>query len=238
MSETVSFLGGAAIAGVAAFALLRGFGNPGYSAPVLPQLSAAPTIMATPAPIPAPVAPVAAPAPAVAASTTCETQKSDYEAIKSQVERQKFEMEQLTYQNQVQQKQLEALTMQSRINPGAAQLYDGAGNPVTLPPTLQSGLQNRLPASVNPNDSFNPILSGMLWATGGVVLCLAGGTLLLVIFGAFSRQSRTMRMPSPNYTIEGYARAPYQASYQMPIRYAAPPEEPAMPRASGQRPGN
>jgi hypothetical protein len=204
MSETVSFLGGAAIAGLAALFLLRG-GGLANSLPIssLTQPPIAPVAVPTPVSAPAP----AAPSPA-ASPDRSDALKNELDSFKVQAERQKLEIDQLKYANQQLQGQVQLLATQSKAGIANAPV-DAAGNPV-LPRAIAG----------NPADP-NPMFTGMVWAAGGIVLCLTGGTMLVVMISALSRQQpRGMRGQGVIYPLDAYApRMPYRR------RYALPPEE-------------
>ena len=208
MSETVSFLGGAAIAGLAALLLLRGGGlaspSPLSSStqsplPVPVALPGPPTVLPT-----VPVAP--APAPAVN-SDRSDVLKNELDSFKVQAERQKLEIDQLKYANQQLQGQVQVLATQAKAGIGLAQV-DAAGNPVGSRALSHPGDQN-------------PMFTGMLWATGGILLCLTGGGVLVLMVSALSSQRpRRVRDQGLVYPIDAY---PPRLAYRR--RYALPPDE-------------
>lgn len=223
MSETVSFLGGAAIAGVATVVLLRGIG-PGY--PIVPpaQPSSVPSV-ATPSQSTAPnvaaapvaTAPVAAASPAPCSAVPLDdTRKNDLEAIKLHFDQQKLELEKLKYQLQRQDGLIQSMATQAKSG-GAQPSVDSAGNP--LVPASQP-----IPVPTTTNQAMNPFFNGLLWATAGVVLSLVGGTFLLGIFAMFSRQQPRHRMP-PAYP---YSQEGDRPSYRR--RHAPSPGEQAPSR--------
>jgi hypothetical protein len=206
MSETVSFLGGAAIAGLAALFLLRG-GGLANSLPIssLTQPpSVGPIAVPTPAAAPAPVAPSPSP-------DRSDALKNELDGFKVQAERQKLEIDQLKYANQQLQGQVQLLATQAKAG-AVVQGVDAAGNP------LPAGARAIAP----PQQDANPVFTGMMWATGGVVLCLTGGSMLVLMISALSRQQpRTaMRGQGLVYPIDAY---PPRVTYRR--RYALPPEE-------------
>lgn len=223
MSETVSFLGGAAIAGVATVVLLRGIG-PGYpvvppaqpsSVPSVATPSTAPTAAAAPvaAPVaPAPVAPAASPAPCSAAPLD-EARKNDLDAMKLHFDQQKLELEKLKYQLQKQDGLIQSMATQAKNTPISPSI-DSAGNPLASTPPA-------IPIPTTTNQATNPLFSGLLWATAGIVLSLVGGTFLLGIFAMFSRQPPRHRMPPPYpYAQEG-DRPTYRKRYPQPGEQAS-----------------
>jgi hypothetical protein len=203
MSETVSFLGGAAIAGLAALLFLRGGGIPGYSIPPIPQPS---PVVSTPSPTPVVV--VASPSPDPQNEAQKEAQKNELNNFRVQIEQQKLEIEKLRYYIQQQQGQIQTLALQAKPTPPAVQPVDAAGNPLGKPPQASAASQQ---------DALSPVLTGLLWATGGAGLCLVGGTLLLGIFSNFSRQqSQGGRFRTVPYPMDDYERM-YRRRYALPM---------------------
>jgi hypothetical protein len=134
------------------------------------------------------------------------------DSFKVQAERQKLEIDQLKYANQQLQGQVQLLATQAKAGI-AAQPVDVAGNPIP------AGARAIAPAQ---QDS-NPLFTGMVWATGGVLLCLTGGSMLVLMISALSRQQPRggMRGQGIVYPIEAY---PPRVTYRR--RYALPPEDP------------
>ncbi len=207
MSETVSFLGGAAIAGLAALFLLKGGG-----------LSSPPQIPSLTQPLTAPVSlPAAPPASAPATSTPAinpdrgDALKNEIDSFKVQAERQKLEIDQLKYANQQLQGQVQILATQAKAGAAVAQV-DAAGNPV--------GART---IAAHPADQ-NPMLTGMIWATGGIVVCLTGGGMLVLMVSALSRQQpRRTRDQGIIYPIDPYPpRMPYRRRYLLPADEQSP----------------
>jgi hypothetical protein len=206
MSETVSFLGGAAIAGLAALFLLRG-GGLANSLPIS-SLTQPPSL--APAAAPAPAAPTpAAPTPAPSPDRS-DALKNELDSFKVQAERQKLEIDQLKYANQQLQGQVQLLATQTKAGMAATQALSGAGN------TLPAGQR-----AIAPQQDANSMFTGVMWATGGVLLCLTGGGMLVLMISALSRQQpRGMRGQGIVYPIDAY---PPRVAYRR--RYALPPEE-------------
>lgn len=169
MSETTSFLGGAALAGLAAVILLKGglnatsptVGSPQY-APVQPW----PTM---------PAAPGVMPVPTVSPSVDYEKQKAETDELRSQVEQQRVQIEQLKAQAQSQQAFIDSLTAQNKN--GMAPL---AARSPQAPPS--NGLEQS-----------NPVMNGLMWALGGMILTFGGGIALVGMFVLFAKQQRPSR---------------------------------------------
>jgi hypothetical protein len=167
MSETTSFLGGAALAGLAAVVLLKG--GVSTSSPTLAPTQPLPNY-GYPGVVPnAPVgvAPTAAPAP-----IDTEKQRIETEQLKALVEQQRVQTEQLKTQLQSQQALIDTMNAQSKSNL-----------------TLQK------PGAANPNSSIeeNPVFSNLLWMLGGVILAFGGGVALVGMFVLFAKQQRPSR---------------------------------------------
>ncbi len=172
MSDTTSFLGGAALAGLAAVILLKGgvtanapmVGSPQYS-----QIQPLPTMPNAQGMYPSP--------------TTTGVQPADYEKLKteldqmrSQVEQQRVQNEQLKAQSQSQQAFIDALNKNGGVTPlGARQA------------------QQQQPSGGGLFDQSNPAMSGLMWALGGMILTFGGGIALVGMFVLFARQQRPSR---------------------------------------------
>jgi hypothetical protein len=170
MSETTSFLGGAALAGLAAVILLKGglsatsptVGAPQY-APMQPLPTVSPGVMVPQSPVP---------------SGDYEKQKVEADQLKSQIEQQRLQIEQLKAQAQSQQAFIDSLTAQSKSGTGplAARSQQPGGGGF---------------------DTSNPVMSGLMWALGGMILTFGGGIALVGMFVLFAKNQR-----SPSRTIE------------------------------------
>jgi hypothetical protein len=188
MSDTTSFLGGAALAGLVAVVVLRGgisFGSsnsplvgvqPGFSLPsALPNMGMNPNMPTVPLPMP-----MANPS----------SEKQDYDSVKLQ-----FRVEQL--QGQVEQQQAQLRSQQVMIDTLSTQSRTAGWNaqpPAPVAPSVVPQLQ----AGGNPSFDHNngSLASGLPWALGGVLLAFGGGIALVGMFSLFSRQGR------PGRTIE------------------------------------
>jgi hypothetical protein len=169
MSETTSFLGGAALAGLAAVILLKG----GVS-------SGSPTLSPTqPLPnygypngypnAPVGVAPTVSPSPAIDTRAETEQLKALLEQQRVQAEQQRTQMEQLKTQVQSQQALIETMNAQNK-----------------------TGINLQRPTA-NPSNENNPVFSNLLWMLGGVILTFGGGIALVGMFVLFAKQQRPSR---------------------------------------------
>jgi hypothetical protein len=182
MSDTTSFLGGAALAGLAAVVVLRGginFGSssvpvaslqPGFGMnPTMPTLGTNPNMPTMPLPMPT-VNPVGS------------SEKQDYDSVKLQ-----FRVEQL--QGQVEQQQTQLRSQQVMIDTLSAQSKVGGGWNNNQAPTAPSVIPQLQPH----NYEGGGLVNGLPWAIGGVLLAFGGGIALVGMFVLFSRQSRPSR---------------------------------------------
>ncbi len=178
MSDTTSFLGGAALAGLAALVVMRGgltIGSPSMPSQQsfqLPQLSLGQGTInpATGQVIPALPTPAAVPG------------RSPYEDAKLdvKVESLKAQIEQLQLQVRSQQTVMDTMSTQMRTG--------------TLAPQLQPPSMVPQPATVSPSDqAATSMLSGLPWALGGMMLTFGGGIALVGMFVLLSRQNRSGR---------------------------------------------
>jgi hypothetical protein len=179
MSDTTSFLGGAALAGLAALVVMRGgltIGSPSMPSQQsfqLPQLSLGQGNInpATGQVMPALPTPAAVPG------------RSPYEDAKLdvKVESLKAQIEQLQLQVRSQQTVMDTMTTQVRTGALAAQV-----------PAQSSMVPQPLP--VSPSDqAATSMLSGLPWALGGMMLTFGGGIALVGMFVLLSRQNRSGR---------------------------------------------
>jgi hypothetical protein len=186
MSDTTSFLGGAALAGLVAVVVLRGgisFGSnspviggvqPGFSLPsAMPNMGVNSSMPTMPLPMPA-----ASPA----------NEKQDYDSVKIQ-----FRVEQL--QGQVEQQQAQLRSQQVMIDTLSAQSRTGAWN-AQQPAPAAPNVPQLTPGSAAFEHNNGGLANGLPWALGGVLLAFGGGIALVGMFSLFSRQSR------PGRTIE------------------------------------
>lgn len=184
MSDTTSFLGGAALAGLAALIVMRGgitIGSPSVtspSAPNFPQLSLGGNPVASSNGNPLPMPPVAIPSPAAG--------RSDYEQAKQAVtvESLKGQMEQLQAQVRNQEAVLNTLTTQIRT---------GALTPPPAPAPAPATPQPMPSIAPAVDTASNSVISGLPWALGGMMLTFGGGIALVGMFVMMSRQNRSSR---------------------------------------------
>lgn len=164
MSDTTAFLGGAAVAGLAALVLLRGGVNAGS-----PMVATVPQPLPT-VPLPSPLlSPVAAASPATGSDQQNDVQKFAIDQLTKAVEQQRTESEKLREQVQRQQSVIDALATQARLT---------SSNFQPRPATPSA------PAAEQPNSMLN----SMMWALGGVALSLGGGIVLVGMFVTLSKQ--------------------------------------------------
>ena len=169
MSETTSFLGGAALAGLAAVILLRGgiTTNSPATSPTQP-LPNYPYPNVSPSPLNSlPPATTGTPT-----ASDLEKQRLETEQLKALVEQQRVQTDQLKTQIQSQQALIDTLTAQNKAS------------------TLASP---RPAAGGGSSDQTNPILTGLLWALGGMILAFGGGIALVGMFVLFAKQQRPSR---------------------------------------------
>jgi hypothetical protein len=180
MSDTTSFLGGAALAGLAAMIVLRGginFGTPGVA--TNPALLPLP-----PSNLPAPATGFSLPSPSPSAAPAIAAvpgngERSIYEdaKLRLEVDQLKSQIEQQQNQIRSQQTLIDNLTFQAK----AAGL--NTPQPQVVPqavPQMQS-------------NGDNSLVSGLPWALGGVLLTFGGGIALVGMFSMLSRQNRPVR---------------------------------------------
>jgi hypothetical protein len=172
MSDTTAFLGGAAVAGLAALVLLRGGVNSGT-----PMVATVPQSLPT-VPLPSPLL-----SPPVSTTSTGssdqqnDVQKFAIDQLTKAVEQQRTETEKLREQVQRQQSVIDALATQARLTSSNFQ-------PRAVPPSAPS-----LP------DQSNSMLNSMMWALGGVALSLGGGIVLVGMFVTLSKQQGRAARP-------------------------------------------
>lgn len=177
MSDTTSFLGGAALAGLAAMIVLRGginFGAPtvanpnGSLLPMPPTLpptgNSAQNFSSTNSPLPVPT-------PAIAnADRTYEEAK-----IRLEMDQLKSKIEQQESQIRSQQSLIDNLTLQSKAN--------NLATPAPVPQMVPQQQQRH----------DGSIASGLPWALGGVLLTFGGGIALVGMMSMFAKQNRPVR---------------------------------------------
>lgn len=170
MSETTSFLGGAALAGLAAVILLKG-GVTTNSPTVSPPQTLPPYPYPTISPSPFNTVPPAA--TGTLSIEELEKQRLETERLKAVVEQQRVQTDQLKTQIQNQQTLIDSLNNQVKTS---------LATPVPKAIAGGGGLEQS-----------NPIFTGLLWALGGIILAFGGGIALVGMFAMFAKQQRPSR---------------------------------------------
>ena len=200
MSESMAFIGGVAVAGLAALLLLKGAGGN----PVQNFSSASPQaqqpVVAPPAIPPAmqysypPQYP-----PSSSGSFANEQMRSDMERMKLQMENMQREKDQLRNRNEQLQTQIHS-NYQAQLKNLNPQNIQNTPQQAVLPP-----------ATENPWWS-----SGILWAVGGMALTVGGGVVVAGVSALFSQKPRSTRTVqvihpynSPNPTLAPVRRAEF-----------------------------
>ena len=180
MSDTTSFLGGAALAGLAALVVMRGgltIGSPSMPSQQsfqLPQLSLG---QGNISPVTGQIMPATqSPVVAVPGRSPYEDAKLDVkvESLKAQIE----------------QVQLQVRSQQTVMDTMSAQARTGA-----LVPQQSAAVvpQPTVPVTTPSEQAATSVLSGLPWALGGMMLTFGGGIALVGMFVLLSRQNRSNR---------------------------------------------
>jgi hypothetical protein len=186
MSDGMAFLTGAAFAGVAALFMLKGGTNLGATnLPPTQPLQISPPNPTNPYMTTSPMATPASPGSAFA---NVEQQRLDSERMRAMFEQQRIETEQLKAQLQNQQLIIEKLTTQT--DPAVRSTWSKPAP--TVAPTQPQQQQD------------NPMLSGIVWALGGMAITVSGG---VVVVGALAVLSRQQRPGRTTYVVQ----QPYNA---------------------------
>ncbi|MBD2340177.1 heterocyst differentiation related protein [Calothrix sp. FACHB-156] len=173
MSESMAFIGGVAVAGLAALVLLKGAGGnslqPNFAA-VAPQIPA--TVVQPPQVMPPPQyypgQPVYPNQPPTGPNSD---QRAELESVKSEMAKLKSDNEQLRVQNQQLQWQFQTYNQQQQ-----QQLF---------------AQQNNQRAALQPQ---NPWWSSpIVWAVGGMTLTIGGGVVVAGVLALFSPKQRPAR---------------------------------------------
>jgi len=173
MSESMAFIGGVAVAGLAALLLLKGTTNslqPNFTVnPQMPTVVAPPAVMQQPVPYYAqPVYPNA-PAPnslSTEERVAMERLKMENETVKKENDQLKTQIQQIQFQYQT---QINAINAQNNQNP-----------------TVR-------PASLQPPDQSPWWSSPIAWAVGGMTLTIGGGVVVAGVLALFSPKQRPTR---------------------------------------------
>jgi hypothetical protein len=180
MSDTTSFLGGAALAGLAAMIVLRGginFGSPMLSNPNGSMLPMPPTLPPTNGSIQNFSAPNAAfPSPSPVAMAPADRTYEDAK-MRLEMDQLKSQIEQQQNQIRSQQTLIDNLSLQAKANNLAPQA------PV---PPMQPPIQTQ-------RGEDQSVVSGLPWALGGVLLTFGGGIALVGMMSMFAKQNRPTR---------------------------------------------
>lgn len=180
MSDGMAFLTGAAFAGVAVLFLLRGGPNLGATnLPSTQPLLMTPTNSNNPYNPYGVASPSLTPASPGAALYNSDQQRLEAERLKMLLEQQRTETEQLKAQLQNQQSVIEKLTAQN--DPNARVTWSKPGS------------------TISPQQQENPMLSGIVWALGGMAITVSGG---VVVVGALAVLSRQQRPPRTTYVVQ------------------------------------
>jgi hypothetical protein len=176
MSESMAFIGGVAVAGLAALLLLRGTGNPVQpNFAMTPQL---PTTLVQPQYIP-PQSPYQYGQPSypnIPPTAPNTEQRVELEFLKAQMERLKSDNEQLRVQNQQLQFQFQTYNNQQQQQQFAAQNLQ------------KTALQTQTPWWSSP----------IVWAVGGMTLTIGGGVVVAGVLALFSpKRTRTVQVIHP-----------------------------------------
>jgi TolA-binding protein len=179
MSESMAFIGGVAVAGLAALVLLKGAGtspqpNFGVTAPQMPTALVPQQVMPPPNyPYPHPTYPNVPP------TAPNSDQRAELETLKSEMARLRSDNEQLRTQNQQLQWQFQTYNQQQQ----QLQFSQQSSN-------QRAALQPQTPWWSSP----------IVWAVGGMSLTIGGGVVVAGVLALFSpkqRQTRTVQVIQP-----------------------------------------
>lgn len=174
MSDGMAFLTGAAFAGVAVLFMIKGGGNIGAAnIPAPGQLPIAPTIAPNNPYMTTPTMPNPMASPGAALYNN-EQQRLDTERFRAMFEQQRMENEQLKAQLQNHQKILEQLSVKN--DPNNSPFIRSA-------PTTPA-------AATAAQQQDNPMLSGLVWALGGMAITISGGVVVVGALSVLSKQQR------------------------------------------------
>ncbi len=187
MSDGMAFLTGAAFAGVAVLFMIKG--GPNIGAANIPSPQSLPFSQTNPYMVPTPLPTAALASPGLPAYGT-EQQRLDADRLKVVLDQQRNETEQLKAQLQNQQLIIEKLSTQNDPNNPNNSLFARNKQPVQAVASAQQD---------------NPMLSGMVWALGGMAITISGGVVVVGALSVLSRQQRSGRttyvvQQPPNYT--------------------------------------
>jgi hypothetical protein len=174
MSESMAFIGGVAVAGLAALVLLKGTG-----APLQPNIAVAPQM---PAPVVAPqmMQPGQYPSYGQPYPNPAPINPSGTEEFRLQMERQKNQLDVLQRENDQLKQQIPQLQYQVENYKNQAQLN------VNNQAAQQAALQHQQPETPW---SSSPIV----WAVAGMTLTIGGGVVVAGVLALFSPRQRSTR---------------------------------------------
>ncbi|MDZ7957206.1 MAG: heterocyst differentiation related protein [Aulosira sp. DedQUE10] len=170
MSESMAFIGGVAVAGLAALVLLKGAGGNSLQQP---NFAMSPQIPATVVPqMQSPQYPYGQPMyPNQPPPGTNSDQRADFESLKSEMAKLKTDNDQLKAQNLQLQWQFQSYNQQEQQR--------------------QFAQQNNQKAALQPQ---NPWWSSpIVWAVGGMTLTIGGGVVVAGVLALFSPKQRPAR---------------------------------------------
>jgi len=204
MSDGMAFLTGAAFAGVAVLFLIKGGTNlgatvvpPSQPMPISPTNTTNPydpygTTAQAPNPAMSPGSPI----------YNLEQQRIENDRLRAMLEQQRIETERLKAQMQNQQSLIDQISPQNNLNnPNSANSQNSS--------LFARGKQASTVTSAQQPD--NSLLSGLVWALGGMAVTVSGG---VVVVGALSMLSRQQRPPRTTYVVQ----QPYAALPPTPHR--------------------
>lgn len=175
MSDGMAFLTGAAFAGVAVLFMIKGGGNIGAAnIPSPGQLPIAPTIAPNNPYMTTPTMPTPMASPGAALYNN-EQQRLDAERFRAMFEQQRMENEQLKAQLQNHQKILEQLSIKNDPN----------NSPFIRTTPMPAA------AATAAQQQDNPMLSGLVWALGGMAITISGGVVVVGALSVLTKQQRS-----------------------------------------------
>lgn len=191
MSDGMAFLTGAAFAGVAVLFLMKGGTNLGAVNVPSSQAMQIPPTNTTNNPYDPYGTTPQIPNPAVSPGSpmyNLEQQRLDNDRLRAVLEQQRIETERLKAQLQNQQSVIDQLSTPNNLN-----------NPNN--PNGNNGLfaRNKPASAASAQQQDNSLLSGLVWALGGMAVTVSGG---VVVIGALSILSRQQRPPRTTYVVQ------------------------------------
>lgn len=214
MSDGMAFLTGAAFAGVAVLFLMKGGTNLGATsvpASQLPPVTPPATNPYSPYGTNPQAQPTMSPGSAPYNSYgNYDPQRIEAERLRAMLEQQRVETEQLKAQLQNQQALIQRLTSQSE-----------GGISTTPNPNGLFAQAKPAPGAAQVQQEDNPMLSGIVWALGGMAITISGG---VVVVGALSVLSRQQRSPRTTYVVQhpSYTALPPSIQARRRAEYVTP----------------